>query len=107
MEFEAFWPVYLRAHSQPLTRHMHVGGTIAGTALVLGALLLRKPWLAPLGLLAGYGPAWLAHALVEHNRPETLRAPFASLAADYLMVWHTLRGTIKEEIAKNGSPYHG
>ncbi|HUA09012.1 MAG TPA: DUF962 domain-containing protein [Candidatus Acidoferrales bacterium] len=100
MSFEEFWPRYLRAHSDPRTRAFHVAGTIAGTALVLGAVALRKPWLAGVGLVAGYGPAWFSHAFIEHNKPETFRAPFASLRGDYLMAWHVLRGSIEDEIAR-------
>ena len=106
MDFETFWPRYLKAHSHPMTRSLHVAGTIAGTSLVLASLALRKPWLALGGLLAGYGPAWLSHALIEHNKPETLNAPLASLKADYIMAYHILRGSIDGEIAKHGSPYH-
>lgn len=73
---------------------------------MLGGIVLRKPWLSVIGLAAGYGPAWASHALIEHNKPETLRAPLASLRADFIMAWHVLRGTIDAEIAKNGSPYH-
>jgi hypothetical protein len=100
VSFEEFWPRYLRAHSDPRTRACHVAGTIAGTALVLGAVALRKPWLAAAGLVAGYGPAWLSHAFIEHNKPETFRAPFASLKGDYIMAWHVLRGTIDDEMAR-------
>jgi hypothetical protein len=100
MSFEEFWPRYLAAHSDRRTRAYHVAGTIAGTALVFGALALRKPWLVPVGLAAGYGPAWFAHAFIEHNKPETFRAPFASLRGDYLMAWHVLRGSIDDEIAR-------
>ena len=99
MAFEEFWPRYLAAHSDPRTRAFHVAGTLAGTALVVSAVALRKPWLAAAGLAAGYGPAWFSHAFIEHNKPETFRAPFASLAADYLMAFHVLRGTIDGEIA--------
>ena len=100
MNFEEFWPRYLNAHSDPRTRAFHVAGTIAGTTLVLGALTLRKPWLAAAGLVAGYGPAWFSHAFIEHNKPETFRAPFSSLRGDYVMAWHVLRGSINEEIAR-------
>lgn len=102
MAFQEFWPRYLAAHSDPRTRLCHVTGTIAGTALVLGALALRKPWLAAAGLAAGYGPAWFSHAVFERNKPETFRAPFSSLAADYLMAFHVLRGTIDRQIAESG-----
>ena len=98
MDFEEFWPRYLRAHSDPRTRAFHVAGTIAGTAIVLGAIALRKPWLVAAGLVAGYGPAWFSHAFIERNKPETFRAPFASLRGDYLMAWHILRGSIDNEL---------
>lgn len=102
MAFQEFWPRYLAAHSDPRTRRCHVAGTIAGTALALGALALRKPWLAAAALAAGYGPAWFSHAVFERNKPETFRAPFSSLAADYLMAFHVLRGTIDRQIAESG-----
>ncbi len=75
-----------------------MAGTLAGTGLLLRAIVLRKPWLAAAGLAAGYGPAWLSHALIERNRPETLRAPLASLAADFVMAFHVLRGTIDRQL---------
>jgi hypothetical protein len=98
MNFQEFWPRYLRAHSDPRTRTFHVAGTIAGSAIVLGAIALRKPWLVAAGLVAGYGPAWFSHAFIEHNKPETFRAPLASLRGDYLMAWHVLRGSIDTEL---------
>jgi hypothetical protein len=100
MSFQEFWPRYLQAHSDPRTRAYHVAGTIAGTALVLTAIALRKPWLAGIGLVAGYGPAWFSHAFIEHNKPETFRAPIASLRGDYVMAWHILRGSIDDEIVR-------
>jgi hypothetical protein len=106
MQFEEFWPRYLRAHSDPRTRAMHVAGTIAGSTLVLGALAFRKPWLVAVGLAAGYGPAWFSHAFIERNKPETFNAPLASLRADYVMAWHVLRGSIEKEIARTQGVAH-
>jgi hypothetical protein len=103
VSFQEFWPRYLRAHSNPQTRAFHVAGTIAGSALVLSAIALRKPWLFAAGLVAGYGPAWYSHAFIEGNKPETFRAPFASLKGDYIMAWHVLRGTIGQEYERTGS----
>jgi len=102
MRFHEFWPRYLLAHKHPATRACHVAGTVAGTALFAVAAATRKPWLAAAALVAGYGPAWISHALVERNKPETFRAPLSSLAADYLMAWHVLRGTIGEQYAALG-----
>lgn len=98
MSFVEFWPRYLDAHRDPRTRLFHVAGTVAATALVFAAAVSRRPWLAAAGLAAGYGPAWFSHAFFERNKPETFRAPFASLAADYVMAWHVLRGTIDEQL---------
>jgi len=100
MTFEQFWPRYLQAHSDSRTRVVHVAGTIAATGCVLAAAALRKPSLLGIALVAGYGPAWYSHAFIERNKPETFRAPFASLAADYVMAWHVLRGTIAREYEK-------
>lgn len=99
MTFADFWPRYLDAHRDPRTRLMHVAGTLAGTMLVVTAAVLRKPWLAGAGLAAGYGPAWFSHAFIEHNRPETFRAPIASLRADFVMAWHVLRGTMDHQFS--------
>ncbi|HLI95356.1 MAG TPA: DUF962 domain-containing protein [Candidatus Baltobacteraceae bacterium] len=99
MTFDEFWPRYLEAHRDPRTRLFHVGGTLAGTALVIAAAAARKPWLIVAGLAAGYGPAWFSHAFIERNRPETFRAPIASLRADFVMAWHVLRGTIDQQLS--------
>ena len=90
MDFETFWPQYLKAHRDPRTRALHVAGTIA----------FRKPWLAAAGLVAGYGPAWFAHAVFERNRPATFSAPVSSFVADYFMAWHVLRGTMDAEFVR-------
>ena len=97
--FQEFWPRYLMAHSHPTTRAFHVAGTIAATTLMVTAVATRKPWLAAVALVAGYGPAWISHAFIERNKPETFRAPFSSLAADYMMAYYVLRGTIDEQYA--------
>ena len=100
MTFDQFWPRYLQAHSDPRTRLAHVAGTIAATGLVLAGAALRKPSLLGAALVAGYAPAWFSHAFIERNKPETFRAPVASLCADYVMAWHVLRGTIAREYEK-------
>jgi len=100
MDFSEFWPRYLRAHSDPKTRALHVAGTIAGSAIVVTALATRTWWMIAAGLVAGYGPAWFSHFFIEHNNPETFKAPLSSLRGDFVMAWHVLRGTIDEEIAR-------
>ena len=99
MSFQTFWPRYLNAHADPRTRAIHVVGTLTASSLIVVAIALNRPWLVVLALAAGYAPAWAAHFFIEHNRPETFKAPLQSLTADYLMTWHALRGTLDEQVA--------
>ena len=100
--FRDFWPHYLREHSRPATRRLHY----AGTALVLGfaaAALAARDWrLLAAVPLAGYGFAWLSHALVERNRPATFTYPLWSLAADFRMAWLWASGRLDKELARAG-----
>src|SRR5690348_1296317 len=85
MSLAEFWPRYLKAHADRRTRALHYVGTISAVAFVgIAAASADWRWLvaAP---LAGYGPAWLGHAVFEHNRPETFAHPLWSLASDLWM----------------------
>ncbi len=99
---DAFWLRYLRAHADPRTRAIHLGGTLAATAALAAVIAARKPRWLPLALACGYGPAWFAHAFIERNRPETFSRPFSSLVADYRMAAAMLSGTIDAELARAG-----
>jgi len=82
---------------------MHLAGTVVGTGMVVAGAIAKNPWLVAGGLVCGYGPAWIAHAFIEHNKPETFRAPIASLRGDYLMAYHMMRGTIDAEMERAGA----
>jgi hypothetical protein len=99
---DAFWLRYLRAHADPRTRIIHTAGTIAATGVIAGALATKTPWLILAGLACGYGPAWYAHATIEHNRPETFKRPISSLLADFRMAFGLLTGTLDADLARAG-----
>ncbi|AWJ84810.1 hypothetical protein TSH58p_15535 [Azospirillum sp. TSH58] len=99
-----FWPDYLEQHRDPANRALHVAGTLSAAAL-LGVGLARRDWRALVAApLVGYGAAWLGHFLVERNRPKTLDAPLASLAADVRMAGLALTGQLAREYRRYGIP---
>jgi len=100
--FAEFWPYYLREHSQPGTRLLHLIGTTLALLFVLAAVLAGRPLLLVGALLAGYGFAWVGHFAVEHNRPATFRYPLWSLAADWKMWALALAGRLQPELRRAG-----
>ena len=90
----AFWHHYLRQHSKAGTRAWHYAGTVAAAALALAALATASPTLALAVPVAGYGPAWVGHFIVEKNRPATFTYPLWSLMGDFKMWGSMLTGKL-------------
>lgn len=79
---------------------MHFVGTSGAIACVATAVTTRNPkWLAG-ALACGYGFAWVSHFGIEKNRPATFKYPAQSLAADFVMWWKTLSGTMDAEVER-------
>jgi hypothetical protein len=97
-----FWPYYLQEHARPATRNLHFFGTGAASLSALTALGTGRLWLLPVALVAGYGPAWIAHFFVEKNRPATFTYPLWSLVSDFRMAWFWATGRLGGELAKAG-----
>jgi len=100
LTFAQFWPGYLREHSNPTTRAIHLAGTVAALLCLVTALIARNAWWVLIGFIAGYGLAWFAHFFVEKNRPATFSHPFLSLVGDFAMLGHALRGTLDDEVRR-------
>jgi hypothetical protein len=100
--FHDFWPHYLREHSRPATRSLHYAGTGLVLALAAAGLVTGDWRLLAAVPVAGYGFAWLSHAVVERNRPATFTYPLWSLAADFRMSWLWVTGRLDSELADAG-----
>lgn len=99
--FADFWPLYLAEHRRPLTRQMHVAGTLSAMLLLL-ASLFGGPGLALVGIGVGYALAWLAHFQVEGNRPATFSHPWWSLLGDLRMTALFLSRRLDGELKRFG-----
>lgn len=98
--FSEFWPSYVLAHSQRLTRILHSIGTLIGWGFLVAAIALGKPWLLAAAILAPYALAWLSHFFVEHNRPASFGHPLWSWLADQKMVAMVIAGKMSGEVRR-------
>lgn len=90
--FREFYPYYLEQHRNPVSRRLHVTGTLLAIVCAVAALLTGH-WLMLLAApLAGYGLAWAGHFLFEHNSPATFANPLYSLRGDLTMLGEVLLG---------------
>jgi hypothetical protein len=101
-DYAAFWPFYLSQHSRRATRLMHVAGTsLALLAAILSIATFSFGWLLMVPVI-GYGFAWIAHALVEKNKPATFTYPLWSLRGDFHMLWLWFTGRLEGEAVRYG-----
>ncbi len=98
--FSEFWPHYVAEHSQPTTRLLHLIGTTVGIVCAVCLIASGRWWLFPLGLIPGYGGAWIGHFFIEKNRPASFQHPLWSFMGDYKMIWMMLAGKMGAEVKR-------
>lgn len=98
--YNEFWEFYLREHSKPLTRVLHLIGTTLGLALLVYFVATGRWYFFPLFFVVGYAFAWFAHFVVEKNRPATFKYPFWSFISDFKMIAYMLTGRLGAELER-------
>jgi hypothetical protein len=82
----------LFAHA--LRRGESKGPSFAHMAGMVALPTVASPIVFPAGMVFAYGCAWIGHFKIEKNRPATFKYPLWSLAADFKMWSHMLRGRL-------------
>lgn len=63
-------------------------------AAMIGLTSAAAPLTIPAGIVGAYAMAWIGHFRIEHNRPATFTYPIWSLASDFRMWGHMVRGQL-------------
>ena len=100
--YQEFWGFYVREHSKPLTRALHLIGTVLGLSLLAYVVAIGRWYFFPVFFLVGYAFAWFGHFVIEKNRPATFKYPVWSLISDFKMIAYMLTGRMGSEIERIG-----
>jgi len=99
-DFDRFWLEYVREHSHPLNRKLHVIGISLALACLVAGIFKRRLSLILLAPIVGYGLSWCGHFFVEKNTPKSFSNPLLSLKASALLYWKTLSGEMEAEVLR-------
>jgi hypothetical protein len=102
--YRDFWPYYLDQHRHATTRRIHYVGTASFLALSAAAVATMEPWLLLPAVALFYLPAWLAHFIIEGNRPATWTYPVWSFVSDIRMFGLFLTGRLERQLARPHQP---
>lgn len=98
--FAEFWPFYVREHSSALNRRLHFVGSSCGLVCLVAGIYTQNWLFIPLGLVIGYGFAWVGHFFVEKNKPASFKYPLWSFRADWQMWALMLTGRMESEVER-------
>lgn len=83
--FAEFYPFYLTEHANVVCRRLHFLGSSLALVNVAMLILTGHPGFLFLGLVCGYGCAWVGHFGFEKNKPASFKRPLYSFMGDWAM----------------------
>lgn len=93
--FAEFYPFYLTEHSNLTCRRLHFAGSSLSLLCLLALIVTLNPLWLLVGLLCGYGFAWLGHFGFEKNKPASFKRPWYSFLGDWAMYRDIWLGKVK------------
>ncbi len=93
--FAEFYPFYLTEHSNLTCRRLHFLGSTLALACLAVFLATGQLRYILLGLLCGYGCAWIGHFGFEKNKPASFKRPLYSFMGDWVMYKDIWLGKVK------------
>lgn len=102
--FDEFWPFYVREHAHSANRTLHFIGSTLGLICLALAVITGSVLVLPVGLILGYGFAWVGHFFIERNKPASFKYPLWSFCADWKMWFLMLTGRMGSEVCRAVEP---
>ena len=93
--FAQFYPFYLTEHSNVTCRRLHFLGSSLSLACFVMVFITGNLSFILLGLLCGYGCAWVGHFGFEKNKPASFKRPLYSFMGDWVMYKDIWLGKVK------------
>lgn len=93
-DFPSFYPYYVCEHQKPRTKLFHFVSSTNILSLYAHMILTSEYKLSTplLGMVQGYGLAWISHFFIEMNKPATWQYPVWSFMGDFVMFSESLKG---------------
>ena len=93
--FKEFYPYYLSEHKLPITKLLHIIGSICSLGFLISMIISKKYQYIPFAFIIGYGFAWISHFVFEKNKPATFKYPLYSFIGDWIMLKDVITRKIK------------
>ena len=102
MSFDAYWPYYLRHHTNQANRLFHFLGWLVFFVALASALVTRDILVLLFGAATAYALAWTGHLVFEREIPETLRRPILANIASLRMFALMATGRLGDHLLRHG-----